>query len=129
MRKTCLLLILSGLILFVAGCTRLESPNPEKVPKPNEIEEEVDIRVTEGGVKYIVHPSKIIGGGPPKDGIPSIDYPKFVSLKEADQWIEDNELVLAIIYKGVKRVYPLQIMVWHEIVNDTIAGDPLLITY
>ncbi len=63
------------------------------------------------------------------EGIPSIDNPKFVSLEEADQWIEDNELVLGIIYKGVKRVYPMQIMVWHEIVNDTIAGDPLLITY
>ena len=83
----------------------------------------------EGSLKYIVDPEKIVGGGPPKDGIPSIDNPQFVSLDEADQWIEDNELVLAIIYKGVTRVYPLQIMVWHEIVNDTIAGDPLLITY
>ena len=72
---------------------------------------------------------KIRGGGPPKDGIPSIDNPKYVSVAEADQWIQDNELVLAIIYKGVKRVYPLQIMVWHEIVNDKIAGDPILITY
>ena len=70
-----------------------------------------------------------MGGGPPKDGIPSIDDPKFVSFEEAEEWIEDNELVLAIIYKGVKRVYPLQIMVWHEIVNEVIAGDPLLITY
>ncbi|MEE9525949.1 MAG: DUF3179 domain-containing protein, partial [Candidatus Woesearchaeota archaeon] len=69
------------------------------------------------------------GGGPPKDGIPSIDNPKFVTVEDADEWIEDNELVLAIIYKGVKRVYPLQIMVWHEIVNDNIAGDPILITY
>ena len=85
--------------------------------------------MTKGGVKYIVDPAKIISGGVPKDGIPSIDNPIFVSVEEADQWIADNELVLAITYKGVKRVYPLQIMVWHEIVNDSIAGDPLLITY
>jgi len=77
----------------------------------------------------LIDPSKIISGGPPKDGIPSIDNPKFVSVSEADEWIADNELVMAIIYKDVKRVYPLQIMVWHEIVNDKIAGDPLLITY
>jgi hypothetical protein len=76
-----------------------------------------------------VDPSKILSGGPPKDGIPSIDNPKFVSVSEADRWIEDNELVLAIDYKGVKRVYPFQILVWHEIVNDTIAGDPILVTY
>jgi hypothetical protein len=88
-----------------------------------------EIKLTEDGTKYLVHPSKIRGGGPPKDGIPSIDNPKFVSVKEADEWIADNELVLAISYKGVKRVYPLQILVWHEIVNETIAGDPILITY
>ena len=93
------------------------------------MEKERGIKVTPDGIKYLVDPEKIVGGGPPKDGIPSIDNPQFVSVAEADEWIQDNELVLAIIYKGVKRVYPLQIMVWHEIVNDTIAGDPLLITY
>ena len=93
------------------------------------VSESGEIKVTSDGTKYIVDPNKIRSGGPPKDGIPSIDNPKYVSVAEADQWIEDNELVLAIIYKGVKRVYPLQIMVWHEIVNDKIGGDPILITY
>lgn len=77
----------------------------------------------------LIDVSKIKSGGPPKDGIPSIDNPKFVTVSEADEWIQDNELVMAIIYKGTKRVYPLQIMVWHEIVNEEIAGDPLLITW
>lgn len=89
----------------------------------------MNIMMTATGVKYLINPNKIISGGPPRDGIPSIDNPKYVSLEEADTWIEDNELVLAIIHKGVKRVYPLQIMVWHEIVNDLIAEDPILITY
>lgn len=87
------------------------------------------IKLTDDGVRYLVHPDKIVSGGPPKDGIPSIDDPRFVSVQEADQWIRDDELALAVIYKGVKRVYPLQILVWHEIVNDHIAGDPVLITY
>ncbi len=95
----------------------------------SEAEERPDIKVTDKGVKYIVDPDRIVSGGPPKDGIPSIDDPKFVTVAEADKWIEDNELVLAIIRKGVERVYPLQIMVWHEIVNDKIVGDPILITY
>jgi len=81
------------------------------------------------GLRYIVDPAKIRGGGLPKDGIPSIDAPRFVSTEEADEWIADNELVLALTYKGVKRVYPLQILVFHEIVNDWVAGDPILITY
>ena len=88
-----------------------------------------DIRIDSRGVKYLVDPSKILSGGPPQDGIPSIDEPIFVPLAEADEWIADNELVLGIIHNGVKRVYPLQILVWHEIVNDTSANDPLLITY
>jgi hypothetical protein len=129
MKRIYLFVILSVLLVSLIGCTRQESPPPEKTPQPEEREEGMDIKVTENGVKYIVHPDKLVGGGVPKDGIPSIDNPKFVSLEEADQWIQDNELVLAIIYRGVKRVYPLQIMVWHEIVNDTIAGDPILVSY
>ncbi len=85
--------------------------------------------VIEDKMDYSVDPSKILSGGPPKDGIPSIDDPKFVTMEKADEWIEDNELVLAMDYKGVERVYPLQIMVWHEIVNDKIGDDPVLITY
>lgn len=97
--------------------------------------DEAEIKVDSDGTKYIVDPSEIRGGGPPKGGIgidrgiPALDKPEFVSVSEADEWIADNELVLALEYKGVKRVYPLQILVWHEIVNDVIAGDPILITY
>ncbi len=124
MQKSYLLyLILSLLLLSLIGCAEEQTAD---IVTP---ESEYEIKVTSEGVKYIVDPQKIIGGGPPKDGIPSIDNPKFVSLEEADEWIQDNELVLAIIYKGVTRVYPLQIMVWHEIINDIIAGDPILITY
>ena len=135
MQKSYLLyLILSLLLVSLIGCART-APTPEPttptttLPSAQSTEQEHEIKTTPSGEKYIVDPKKIVGGGPPKDGIPSIDNPQFVSLNEADQWIEDNELVLAIIYKGVTRVYPLQIMVWHEIVNDIIAGDPILITY
>lgn len=88
-----------------------------------------EIKVTQNGVKYLVDPDKIVSGGPPKDGIPSIDNPKFVSTEEADEWIGDDELVLAMIYQNEKRVYPLQIMVWHEIVNDYVANNPIAVTY
>ncbi len=129
MKRICLFLILAVFLASLVGCARQETTPPVMIPPTGETDVEHEIKVTPDGVKYIVHPDKLAGGGPPKDGIPSIDNPKFVSLEEADQWIEDNELVLAIIYKGVKRVYPLQIMVWHEIVNDVIAGDPILVSY
>ncbi len=122
-------LVLGASLAFVAGCAQ-EEPTPlPKLPEIVAMEKELDIKLTARGVKYIVDPEKIVGGGPPKDGIPSIDSPEFVSMEEADRWIQDNELVLAITYKGEERVYPLQILVWHEIVNDSIGGDPVLITY
>ncbi len=128
MKKLRLLLIANLSLVFLAGCSAEEiAPLEETIPI--EETEEHEIKETAEGVKYIVDPEKIVGGGPPKDGIPSIDNPKFVTMAEADEWIADNELVLAIDYKGINRVYPLQIMVWHEIVNEFIAGDPLLITY
>lgn len=87
-----------------------------------------EIKYTSDGTPYIVNPDKIKSGGPPMDGIPSIDDPKFMDQKDVD-FLNDEELVLTLTYKNEKRVYPLQIMVWHEIVNDVIAGDPILITY
>ena len=88
-----------------------------------------EVCTNDAGLRYAVDPALLMEGGTSQDGIPSIDHPVFVSLEEADQWIAGDELVLALTYKGVERVYPLQILVWHEIVNDMVAGDPLLITY
>src|SRR5919197_987174 len=59
-------------------------------------------------------------GGPPKDGIPAIDDPKFVSTAEADRFLAPREAVAVLEVWGVARAYPLQILVWHEIVNDEI---------
>lgn len=72
---------------------------------------------------------EIIAGGPPPDGIPPIDDPQYVSVEEADEWIGDSEPVLVLERDGQARAYPVQIMTYHEIVNDTLAGDPVLVTY
>ncbi|MEX0878095.1 MAG: DUF3179 domain-containing protein, partial [Candidatus Spechtbacterales bacterium] len=72
---------------------------------------------------------EILSGGPPKDGIPSIDEPKFISTSEADEFLKDDEIGLGLFYKDEARFYPFQVMVWHEIVNDKIQGEPILVTY
>lgn len=124
--KRSLLSIAAFSIVVLAACGQ---PAADSAETPEVAETGSQFPTTSDGRKYIVHPSKIRSGGPPQDGIPSIDDPEFVSAAEADQWIGDDELVLALIHEGEKRVYPFQIMVWHEIVNDTVAGDPLLVTY
>jgi hypothetical protein len=77
----------------------------------------------------IVPLDQIVSGGPPPDGIPSIDKPKFISIQDANKYLEDSELVLGLSINGDVRAYPLQILVWHEIVNDKIGDVPVAVTY
>jgi Protein of unknown function (DUF3179) len=79
--------------------------------------------------KHSVPLDEFVGGGPPKDGIPSIDAPRFVSVKEADGFLAPREPVAVVELSGEARAYPLQILTWHEIVNDEIAGEPIAVTY
>lgn len=76
----------------------------------------------------LVDPSEIISGGPPLDGIPPIDEPKFIRPSEAT-WLAPQEPVIAIDLNGDRRAYPAQILIWHEIVNDTVGGVPVTVTY
>jgi hypothetical protein len=71
---------------------------------------------------------KIVSGGPPRDGIPSIDKPKFLSLEEAT-FMQDGDIIIGLRHNGMTKAYPLKILVWHEIVNDDIGGLPVAITY
>ncbi len=79
--------------------------------------------------KSVVSFDEILSGGPPKDGIPAIDTPKFISVAEADAWLKPNEAVALINVNGDARAYPVQILTWHEIVNDIVGGVPLAVTY
>ncbi|MDT8341348.1 MAG: DUF3179 domain-containing protein [Longimicrobiales bacterium] len=79
--------------------------------------------------KATVPLDEIVSGGPPKDGIPAIDDPSFVSVRAADRWLGDREPVLVVEHEGVVKGYPFQILIWHEIVNDEVGGLPLSVTY
>ena len=79
--------------------------------------------------KHTVSFDELLSGGPPRDGIQSIDNPKFISPAEAADWLADNEPVIALEIDGDARAYPLQIITWHEIVNDTVGGVPAVVTF
>jgi len=72
---------------------------------------------------------ELMSGGPPKDGIPSITHPQFVSIEKAGQWLASQEPVIALAIEGVARAYPLQIMTWHEIAIDEVGGVPVVVTF
>ena len=73
--------------------------------------------------------SEILSGGPPKDGIPAIDAPAFQPLTDLAQRPADREPIISVELGGVARAYPVAILMWHEIVNDTLAGTPIAVTY
>jgi hypothetical protein len=73
--------------------------------------------------------AEIFSGGPPPDGIPPIDRPKFEEVISADNWLEDREPIIFFQEGNDARAYPLQILTWHEIVNDTVNGRPVVVTF
>ena len=79
--------------------------------------------------RHAVALSTISSGGPGRDGIPPLDHPRFVSIASAAQFLAGREPVIAFATAGQARAYPLQILLWHEIVNDELAGEPVAVTY
>ena len=71
----------------------------------------------------------IIEGGPGKDGIRSIDHPTFNTNAEATEWLDGREPVVAYLSGTEARAYPLQILMYHEIVNDQFSDQQIAITY
>lgn len=76
-----------------------------------------------------IPPSEIISGGPPRDGIPAILDPEFVSPSQADAFMEEDDIVLSVTHEGVTRAYPFRILNWHEVVNDQIGDFKFAATY
>ena len=77
----------------------------------------------------LIDPDEVISGGPPPDGIPPVDDPVFVGVSENLELLPANEPVVALEINGDARAYPIRAMVWHEIVNDTVGGVPVSVTY
>lgn len=71
---------------------------------------------------------EILSGGPPRDGIPSIDKPEFISAAKAD-YLKPDDRVIGIDFKGETRAYPIRILNWHEIVNDKVQGQAVAVTF
>lgn len=76
----------------------------------------------------IVPKDEILSGGPPKDGIPTLLYPIFIGPSEAD-FLKPSDKVIGVKLGGGARAYPIKILNLHEVVNDTINGIPIAVTF
>ena len=106
-----------GLGLFLVAAAAAANPNSWKREWPN-----TDFS------RHSIDYSEIMSGGPPKDGIPAIDKPQFVPVSEVEH-LADTEPVVGLIVNGDARAYPLQVLMWHEIANDTVGGVPVTVTF
>lgn len=101
----------------VVASTQTSAPNtapqllPQESPPAGAFEFKTDFS------KHTVPYQEILPGGPPKDGIPAIDRPRFVSVTDADAWLKPVEPVILLQIGEDVRAYPLQILIWHEIVT------------
>jgi len=126
-----------------ASTDQLNDPDEELTPADtpihqiNECEDPFDGEIpafrTEGWrTNFCLHSvdySEIFSGGPPRDGIPPLDSPRFEIVSSADHWLEDLEPVILLDMEGEVRAYPLQILTWHEIVNDQVGDTPVAVTF
>ena len=76
----------------------------------------------------IVPQEEILSGGPPKDGIPAILEPKFISAAKV-AFLSPGDQVIGIELGGQVRAYPIRILNLHEVVNDTVNGIPIVVTF
>jgi hypothetical protein len=143
------ILLTMAALLGLAACTPHPAPPPQTGPAPASTAAQAEVTPAPtddlllgdpppvGAArefktdfsKHSVPYSEILSGGPPKDGIPSIDRPVFTSIREADWWLEPLEPVILVQVGDEARAYPIQILMWHEIVNDTFGGLPLTVTF
>lgn len=139
-RKWTLWILAAGWILAACQPTQptisaSDSPEPASVSTtPTYLQDEspppgAESEFSTDFSKHTVPYTDILSGGPPKDGIPPIDAPKFVSINEANKWLKDREPVVFVQVGDEVRAYPIQILIWHEIVNDTLGGEPLIVSF
>ncbi|MFC6286120.1 DUF3179 domain-containing protein [Nocardioides sp. GCM10027113] len=96
--------------------------------EPDDIVSALDDVDHESFPEPLIDLDDLLSGGPPPDGIPSIDDPQFQRASEVD-WLDGREPVLSLTVGDETRAYPVRILTWHEIVNDTVDGVPVAVTY
>lgn len=77
---------------------------------------------------WLIPVDEVLDGGPGKDGIPSVDNPKFTNASSIT-FLRESDLVIGYSFNGIEKAYPHIILDWHEIVNDGIGNQPYAITY
>jgi hypothetical protein len=109
--------IIFFLVLLISACNQVSTDTESEVDVPNNIDSE-----------WLIPSDEVVDGGPGKDGIPSVDSPKFNSVDETT-YIQDDRLIIGLKIGDEVRAYTHQVLDWHEIVNDQIGEEYISVTY
>ena len=120
----------ADLLAFNYSISTNERATNKKNEKPKRTEKMIQTPTMKGFSlgNLLIPIAEIHDGGPPRDGIPSIDRPNFVGAQEAD-FMQDKESVLGVSFNGIAKAYPTRILDRHEIVNDDLNGIKVAITF
>lgn len=133
--NTKIIVIIIALALLVTGSVitysnfnnsnrrAIEASSPETIADKNDESGQHEVKRNE------LLESNIMGGGVPKDGIPPIEKPLFIGIGEADSYMRDQDQVFVLETENGIKLYPQNILVWHEIVNDVVDGENISVTY
>ena len=78
--------------------------------------------------RTLVPKDEILSEGPPKDGIPAILKPNFIEPDDA-VFLKSEDPVIGVQIAGGARAYPIKTLNWHEVVNDTVSKEPMMVTF
>jgi hypothetical protein len=127
------ILLAATVILVLAGCGEAERSEKSGMADTSETPVEAAIFAREGWKTDFSRQSAPLtefqSGGPPKDGIPAIDEPRFVGVDTAEEWLAPKEPVIEVTVNGETRAYLIQVLIWHEIANDELGGVPIAVTF
>lgn len=117
------LALAAALLILLTACA-VPAPEPAAGPAASRS----GSGSTQPGAATRIRPEEIIQIIP-RDAIPSIDKPQFLSADEASKQYADDEQVMAVDLDGDRRVYPVRLLATREIVNDVVGGVPVAVTF
>lgn len=125
------ILALASLASGAVALAAIEPPSQQRVTteaKPRQIpagrgQKPFDV------TRHTIAVDEVQGGGPPRDGIPALDDPKFLPAELGGRRLAGDDRVLGFFFNGEAKAYPIRILNWHELVNDTVGGRAVLVTW
>lgn len=114
------LVFLTGLL---AACAQVTDSPPDAVPEETPSD---PAAMSSAGERYSDYEILTVL---PRDAIPAIDDPKFISVAEANESYDEDELILGVEFNGDARAYSVPLLSSHEIVNDTVGGVKIAVTW